>query len=146
MKFHSKTGQSPFAVSRLPNVLIDFVYFSVFICSLTSLVYFLFLFLPIWIHVVTSPHGVIQICILQVRIVHKKNRQFVVCVFFLRNTKNQLCVSKPHFMGINKCMVQRKTHEEYLTRPQVPCQTQIGSNYVKKRKQLELGATPSFQH
>ncbi len=31
-----------------------------------------------------------------------------------------------------------------LTRPQVPCQTQSGSNYVKERKQLELGAAPIF--
>ncbi len=34
----------------------------------------------------------------------------------------------------------------FLTCPQVPCQTQKGSTYVKERKQLELGAAPSFQH
>ncbi len=33
-----------------------------------------------------------------------------------------------------------------LIHPQVPCQTQKGSNYVKKWKQLELGAIPNFQH
>ncbi len=35
---------------------------------------------------------------------------------------------------------------EVVMRPQVPCQAQKGPNYVKERKQLELGATPSYQH